>query len=254
MPSEQKHRIVVWFSCGSSSAVALKLAKEKYGEVNAVYCDTGSEHESNKEFLKDVEEWAGVEIEIIKNPKYVNIWDLFMDVKYIAGIMGAPCTKLLKRQMREQYQKEGDVHILGYTLEERLRAAKFNFRNPDIKTDWILIDEGLTKQDCTGLIWRNGIELPEMYKLGYNHNNCIGCVKGGKGYWNKIRIDFPEVFIKMGTIERELKYTILRNSDGTQLYLDELKEGEGNFRKEPPITCGFDCELIGQRFEQKKEI
>ena len=38
-----------------------------------------------------------------------------------------------------------------------------------------------------------GIELPEMYKLGYQHNNCIGCVKSsGAGYWNKIKIDFPE--------------------------------------------------------------
>lgn len=31
-----------------------------------------------------------------------------------------------------------------------------------------------------------------MYDLGYANNNCIGCVKGGIGYWNKIRIDFPE--------------------------------------------------------------
>ncbi len=35
-----------------------------------------------------------------------------------------------------------------------------------------------------------------MYDLGYPNNNCIGCVKGGMGYWNKIRKDFPEVFQK----------------------------------------------------------
>ena len=40
-----------------------------------------------------------------------------------------------------------------------------------------------------------------MYKLGYNNNNCIGCVKGGQAYWNKIRIDFPETFNKMAKLE-----------------------------------------------------
>ena len=35
---------------------------------------------------------------------------------------------------------------------------------------------------------------PLMYDLGYPNNNCIGCVKGGMGYWNHIRKDFPEVF------------------------------------------------------------
>ena len=24
-----------------------------------------------------------------------------------------------------------------------------------------------------------GIEIPVMYRLGYNNNNCVGCVKGG---------------------------------------------------------------------------
>jgi 3'-phosphoadenosine 5'-phosphosulfate sulfotransferase (PAPS reductase)/FAD synthetase len=242
------HRIVVWFSCGSSSAVALKLAKEKYGKVNAVYCDTGSEHESNKKFLKDVEKWTGVKIEILKNFKYANIWDVFLKEKYILGIMGAPCTKLLKVQMRKKYQKKDDIHILGYTLEEKLRAEKFDFRNPDVKTEWILIEQGLTKQDCTGLVWREGIELPEMYKLGYDHNNCIGCVKGGMGYWNKIRQDFPEHFEKMAIVEREIGFTVLKDKNGP-LYLDELEPTRGNFKKEPPILCGFDCELLHQSFE-----
>ncbi len=37
-------RIVVWFSCGAASAVAAKLAVEKYNNVMVVYCDTGGEH------------------------------------------------------------------------------------------------------------------------------------------------------------------------------------------------------------------
>ncbi len=54
------------------------------------------------------------------------------------------------------------------------------------------------------MIERAGIELPAMYKLGYRNNNCIGCPKGGMGYWNKIRVDFPEVFERMAALQREL--------------------------------------------------
>jgi len=41
-----------------------------------------------------------------------------------------------------------------------------------------LIDNDLSKENCLAIIDRAGIEIPMMYKLGYNNNNCIGCVKG----------------------------------------------------------------------------
>lgn len=80
-----------------------------------------------------------------------------------------------------------------------------------------------------------------MYKLGYNHNNCIGCVKGGKGYWNKIREDFPEQFERMAKLERELGYKL------NDKYLDEMDENEGNFASEPDIACDIFCHNIINR-------
>ena len=44
------------------------------------------------------------------------------------------------------------------------------------------------------MIERAGIELPEMYRLGFNNANCIGCCKGGMGYWNHVRKVHPLVF------------------------------------------------------------
>jgi len=76
-----------------------------------------------------------------------------------------------------------------------------------------------------------------MYKLGYKNNNCIGCVKGGKGYWNKIRVDFPEHFARMSKIERELN---IRMNDK---FLDEMGENEGNHKNET-ITCDFTCQRL----------
>ena len=56
----KNNEAVVWFSCGAASAVSGKYAIKKYGkDVDLLYCDTGGEHPSNEQFLKDVEKWIG---------------------------------------------------------------------------------------------------------------------------------------------------------------------------------------------------
>jgi 3'-phosphoadenosine 5'-phosphosulfate sulfotransferase (PAPS reductase)/FAD synthetase len=189
-------RIVVWFSCGKNSAVAGKLALQKYKgkDIHFVYCDTGGEHPDNKRFLEDCEKWFGQEIEILKNPKYSDHIEVCEKERFIVSPNGARCTVELKKRLRFEYQQPDDIQVFGYTLDEQDRAKRFNEAYPEIETDFILIDEGLTEENCLGILWQSGIEIPEMYKMGYNHNNCLGCVKGGMGYWNQIRKDFPEVF------------------------------------------------------------
>jgi hypothetical protein len=78
-----------------------------------------------------------------------------------------------------------------------------------------------------------------MYDLGYHNNNCIGCVKGGKGYWNKIRVDFPEVFAARAKMERDIGHYCIKDAN----WLDELDPEAG--RNDPPVTqeCGVYCML-----------
>ena len=239
-----KKRTVVWFSCGAASAIASKLAVKKYNNCDVVYCDTGGEHESNKQFLKDVEQWIDKEITILKNDKYEDHFDVFRKTKYLQGIAGARCTTDLKKKLRLEYQKPDDIHIFGYTLEEKNRADKFEKYNPELKVDWILIEKGITKENCLGILWQKGIKLPKMYELGYNHNNCIGCIKGGMGYWNRIRKDFPDHYNKMAKIEREIGHSRFRDMETNErIWLDELPKDAGNFKKEPPISCDLSCGL-----------
>ena len=94
------------------------------------------------------------------------------------------------------------------------------------------------------MIDRAGIEVPEMYKMGYQNNNCIGCVKGQQGYWNKIRVDFPDVFHRMSEVERKLDVSINKRYEGKnriRVFLDELDPKAGNILKEPKIECGIIC-------------
>lgn len=233
-------RIVCWFSCGATSAVACRLTlMENDGKipVRICYCDTKGEHPDNYRFIRDCERWFGQEIELLHNPKYKDVDDVIERDRYVNGPDGARCTKMLKIEVRKMMQKpETDYHVYGFDSGEIDRALEFKRRNPELRVWAPLIDRGLTKPDCLAMLRAEGIELPEMYKLGYRNNNCIGCVKGGKGYWNKIRDDFPKVFWRRAKQEREIGHSCIKGC-----FLDELKPGVGRYEAEPDISCEGVC-------------
>lgn len=238
------NRSVCWFSCGATSAVAAKLICSEFqdNEVVVAYTQVIEEHPDNVRFLRDCEGWFGRDIHILRNEKYgASIYQVFERERYIVGPQGAPCTKHLKRNIRQSFQQPGDIHVLGFSAEEQERADDFEERNPDLVCRFPLIERRLEKADCLALVRDAGIELPEMYRLGYEHNNCIGCVKGGQGYWNKIRVDFPLAFERMAKLERTLGATIIRIKGKGSVYLDELDPLVGREQKEPNIECGVFC-------------
>lgn len=236
-------RVISWFSCGANSAIATKLAIQKYGldRVEIIYCDTGGEHPDNMRFLMDCEEWFGKKITVLKNDKYEDHFDVWEKTGWINGIQGARCTTELKKVLRFQVQRVDDIQVFGYSIDEKHRADRFNKHQPEIITDFILIDNQMQKKDCLGLLQAAGIEIPAMYKLGFNNNNCVGCCKGGAGYWNHVRKVDPETFWKAARVERIVGHAILR-IDGKPVFLDELPPDAGNHKTEQ-ISCDFLCQI-----------
>ena len=240
-------RIVSWFSCGAASAVATKLILAEGNPVTIAYCYVKEEHTDNLRFLKDCEEWFGQKILILKNEKYDGSCHKVFEKNFFSTPHGSPCTTHLKKKVRLKFQKPNDVLVFGYTAEEEERLNTFIDRNNEVPVRAPLIEKGLTKSEVLAMIENANIELPKMYKLGYDHNNCIGCVKGGMGYWNKIRLDFPKQFKEYAVMERERGYTILKDENGA-IYLDELDPKRGRMSDEPKIQCGIMCELAEQTY------
>lgn len=248
-------RIVCWFSCGAASAVATKLAiVENAGRLPLVVarCIVREEHQDNDRFAKECEEWFGVPIVNLINEKYDgSIYEVFRHRSYISGVSGAPCTLLLKKELRESFQLPTDRHVFGYCAEEQERWDSFLDAN-NINAVSPLIERGLEHADCLAMVDHEGIELPEMYRLGYQHNNCIGCCKAtGQGYWNKIRIDFPQSFNRMAVESRRLGVRLINtgkdeSGKDKRVFLDELKPGTGNYQDEPEVQCGIFCEMAKQ--------
>jgi hypothetical protein len=102
-----------------------------------------------------------------------------------------------------------------------------------------LVEKSISKEHAHEILRASGIKRPEMYDLGYPNNNCIGCVKGGRGYWNQIRTDFPEVFWERSKMEREIGHSCING-----IFLDELDPGDGRASKIILDDCGIFCQLM----------
>jgi hypothetical protein len=231
---------VCWFSCGVSSFVSCYLAKDI---DKIIYTHIKDQHPDSLRFLNDCEKFLGREIEIIKSDRFDGVDDVIEKTKAIAfPRQVSPCTKYLKMQVRKDWEKANPDHhtyIWGYDVNERNRAGMITKTLSDHDHEFNLVENGLTKQECHGIANKIGLKRPVMYDMGYPNNNCIGCVKGGMGYWNKIRVDFPEVFERRANQEREVGASCING-----VYLDELEPDRGRNNIGIFEDCTIACQLL----------
>ena len=232
--------VVSWFSAGVSSFIATYLEKDNVDKI--IYTHIDDQHEDTMRFLKDCEKAIGKEIEILQSP-YKTVNDVIRQFRFINSPYGAKCTDVLKKRVRKEWEyehrNESLTYIWGYDIEERHRAERLLESMPQFKHRFPLIERQLTKEDCHGILRQLGIKRPKMYDLGYQNNNCIGCVKGGMGYWNKIRKDFPKVFQERAKLEREIGATCIKG-----IYLDELDPHRGRIEDKVTDECSIICQIV----------
>lgn len=232
--------IIAWFSCGVTSAVATKLALSQYDNVRVMYIETGQEHPDSMRFLHDCENWFSCPIEIYRNEKYTSVFDVIEKTRYINGAAGARCTLELKKKVRYKIEDNlvnWEAQVFGFDASEHKRAQRFAEQNPKARAVFPLIEHDLSKEECMALICKAGIELPTMYRLGFPNNNCIGCVKGGRGYWARVREVFPDYFSKMAQLEKLIGHSCIKDC-----FLVDLPQ---DARKQPPIVpaCSIYCDV-----------
>lgn len=247
-------RILCQFSCGAASAVATKLAIAQNNDalpllVLNAYIE--NEHPDNRRFATDCEKWFGVPLTVLRDSKYeANTINVFRRRGFMKGPRGAPCTTTLKRELLKTIEQPGDVIVLGFDASEDDRFDDFQERNPDRPAIAPLITAGLDKEDCKAMVQRAGIELPFMYRLGYDNANCIGCVKGGEGYFRAIREDFPIQFEELCKVQDELgDGSYLHRNRKTEVRFSLRELGNGPVRRNEKLpSCSFFCELAEQEY------
>lgn len=231
---------VSWFSAGISSFLATLLAKPD----RVIFIDIDDHHPDTRRFVAEssniFEREFGTVVETLRSTlgSVDNACRMRGAIKFVKW---APCTEYLKRRVRKEWEAgrtDALEYVWGMDYDERDRASRIVDAMPKQKHIFPLIDACMNKEDCHGFAAKYGIKRPAMYDMGYNNNNCIGCVKGGMGYWNKIRIDFPSVFESRAKLERLIGASILKEG-----YLDELDPNRGRAQKPIVEDCGLFCEL-----------
>ena len=248
-----EENIICWFSGGITSAVSCKIAIDLFGIDNCkiIMIDTYNEHEDTYRFKIDCEKWYGKNIETITDigNKYSSIQDVWIKNKSLNVATGAICSSELKKRVREKWQKENEYkhQVFGFEFDKKEfnRALGLSINHPKAKSIFPLIMFGYDKEKCKQIVQDANIEIPLMYKLGFNNNNCFGtgCVQGGIGYWKKMQIEFKDKFDKMAEMEHRL--TDIKGSPVTMLKDQGAKAKEnGNtlvFLKKHPLYPNLKC-------------
>lgn len=246
---ESKVRIAN-FSCDVSSACACYIELAQHSDMKIVYIHVEDQHSDTMRFLNECENWyqellnTGDQVIEIRQSEYKTVENACRAFGYINGVRGAKCTGVLKRRVRKEMERELNllpsqiIYVWGLDWDEQGRADRLvDVTMKEYKHSFPLIRSNIDKKYAHRMLEKAYIKRPKMYDLGYSNNNCVGCVKGGKGYWNHIRVDFPKVFANRAKMERDIGASCI---NGT--YLDELDPLSG--RHKPPIVpdCGIFCE------------
>ena len=235
-------KIVSWFSAGVSSAVATKMLIDEIDEIYYIHID--DHHPDNDRFIMECQEWFGKPIIRIQS-EYMNVEYALRGAGgrgYVNGPTGAPCTRFLKRRLRQEWemmQTDDLTYVWGMDSTEKTRCDRLCEVMPGFDHRFPLVERDINKADSHKILKASGIKRPAMYDLGYPNNNCIGCVKGGKGYWNKIRQAFPDVFASRAKVERLIGGSCIKG-----IYLDELPLDAGRLQVPICEDCGIFCGLM----------
>jgi hypothetical protein len=208
--------------------------------------DTQNEHPDTYRFKDDCEKWYDINIEIITGigEKYGNIFDVWRKHKSLNTATGAICSTKLKRLVREKWEKENKTfthQVFGFEFDKKEfnRALSMTMNHGKrTKAIYPLMMMGYSKKDCLKIVEDAGIEVPEMYKLGFQNNNCFstGCVQGGIGYWQKMKVSFPEKFNVMADLEHEL--TELKGEPVTMLK-DQSNKAKESYKEDSKSILVF---------------
>ncbi len=183
---------VVMFSGGAASYVAAKRVIERYGKENVtlLFADTRTEDETLYEFVAQAEKALGLKVTIpVPQARYVDvkdIWDVFFGERMIAHNGIGVCTKNLKQipcdnWIKRNFPNPDDVTIwVGIDMWEQHRLIGSDKKQglakkklPYVYKSPLFEKPYLVKKDMLNICLADGLDIPELYTLGFEHNNCF---------------------------------------------------------------------------------
>ena len=235
---------------GIMSFYTAYLSIKKYGKENVLlyFNDTKWEHKDLYRFLDDIKNYLDKDIFFDsdgRNPEQV-----FFDEHFLGCNRVPLCSRVLKAERLQKYYNDGDNLIFGIGVEESRRKQRIvaAYQVVYAKTgkfctvEFPLIEKSISKYEIDKWFSQTGIKIPELYALGFQHNNCSGgCVRQGKRQWKKLLATLPEVYNERELLEERFRSKFGKGSYLKDITLRELRENSVETDEQEL----FDGECIG---------
>ncbi len=198
-------RNIICLSGGLASAWVAYWARN-LPDVVYYFNDTKWEHPDLYRFLDDLERVLG--ISITRDSDGRSPEEVFYDERHLANNRVPLCSKILKAQRLQQFVQPGDICHFGIDETEAHRAIRIKevYAPLGVECRFPLIETGTTKAQVRGLILGDlAIVEPELYRMGFTHNNCGGgCVRAGRRQWALLLEKQPATFAERERVESDL--------------------------------------------------
>lgn len=180
-----------------------------------------------------------------------DVWEVFRDVRFLGNSSVDPCSRVLKRELRDAwlkatFQNRSEVTVVvGIGPDERhrfeggpqrkgfgpmMRAEGWNAAAP-------MLDCFEGEVGWPTYIEKAGIERPRLYKYGNIHNNCGGfCCKAGQAHFENRYYRQHERYLYDAMMERKLIAYLGAN-------VSMLTDRSGDGKKKPLTLDEFAAEL-----------
>lgn len=206
-----KENLFISFSGGVESRT---MALIYGGKANAIFSDTGWEHDELYLQLDKVEQkirqWHNNDFRIIrvKSEKYPNgLGEYIREGKYYPSFNSRFCTRIFKIEPIDNYLKQ--FANVGATLMIGLNANEAHLRSgnhgllPFVNYSYPLIDNGITRHICEQMLKSAGISpnFPPYMKRG----GCKGCYYKSKKEYMAMAILNPVEFDEVADLEQEIQ-------------------------------------------------
>lgn len=212
-----------WISIsgGKGSAVSAILAHEHGLDYEIVFAESIGEHPTTYAYVIDLAMKLNKHIHWLRDGR--NIWDVFIDVRFLGNTRTAPCSRILKTEPVQRYLADNaaayDPIVLGmdYSELDRIeRAQKIWSPRPVVS----LINEfKCQRPEWNDLLSKYLDYEPTLYGMGFPHNNCAGaCVRAGLKQWATVLERMPDEFAKAEAGEKRVtdalgkRHTFLRKT------------------------------------------
>ena len=170
--AEVSHKkVAVSFSGGKDSLVALDFAY-RVGIRKAVFCDTSVEFDETKEFVKHVEKFYGIEVDIVRAP--VTFFEIIKHVGLPSRVLRW-CCDVFKFGPLSNYAVQENLYgfVTGLRMKESNKRSNYedSDKNPLVPVKQINPILSWTDQDVWEYIRTNRLPVNPLYE----HFERIGC-------------------------------------------------------------------------------